>query len=116
MEYPDTVTKAAQRVRDGMVSAVELVDEALDAIDTPAHQRLNAFVFVDRERARADAERVDRARAAGDRLGALAGVPFGVKELQQVDGWPDTSGSVAFADRVADQTDTMTRRLTDAGA
>src|SRR5699024_9755192 len=46
----------------------------------------------------------------------LAGVPFGVKELQQVTGWPDTLASMAFKDRVAGVTDTMVNRLIAADA
>lgn len=111
----DDAYGTVQRVRDGAVSAVELVEATLTAIASPAHKQLNAFVFVDEERATRAAERIDRARATGEPLGPLAGVPFGVKELQQVEGWPDTLASRAFADRVADQTDTMTRRLLDAG-
>ena len=46
----------------------------------------------------------------------LGGVPVGVKELHQVDGWPDTAASLLFADRVADHDLTMVARLKAAGA
>src|SRR5918995_1967560 len=41
----------------------------------------------------------------------FGGVPIGVKELEPVEGWPSTDASLVFADRVADQTTTMVRRL-----
>jgi Asp-tRNA(Asn)/Glu-tRNA(Gln) amidotransferase A subunit family amidase len=42
-------------------------------------------------------------------------VPTGVKELEPVEGWPEADGSLVFADRVADHTTTMVRRLEGAG-
>jgi aspartyl-tRNA(Asn)/glutamyl-tRNA(Gln) amidotransferase subunit A len=42
-------------------------------------------------------------------------VPFGVKELEQVEGWPATEASVVFADRIADRTGTMIERICGAG-
>ena len=43
-------------------------------------------------------------------------MPIGIKELNQVEGWPHTSASLVFADRTATQTSTMVRRLIEAGA
>ena len=45
----------------------------------------------------------------------LGGVPIGVKELDPVEGWPQADASLVFADRVADHTTTMVRRLERAG-
>jgi aspartyl-tRNA(Asn)/glutamyl-tRNA(Gln) amidotransferase subunit A len=116
VHHHDDACGTVQRLRDGEVSATELVEDCLAAIASPLQKEINAFVFVDEEGARRAAARVDNTRAKGGHLGPLAGVPFGVKELQQVAGWPDTLASEAFADRVAEQTDTMTRRLVEAGA
>ncbi len=117
MGHPmDDACGTAQRVRNGEVLAAELVEECLDAIGSDLQTQINAFVFVDAEGARRAAARVDDTRARGGALGPLAGVPFGIKELQQVAGWPDTSASLAFSGRVAEQTDTLTRRLIEAGA
>jgi aspartyl-tRNA(Asn)/glutamyl-tRNA(Gln) amidotransferase subunit A len=41
----------------------------------------------------------------------FGGVPTGVKELEQVAGWPDTSASLVFADEVAPVTGTAIERL-----
>ena len=69
---------------------------------------LNAVPFVDAPGALA-------AAAAADVGLPFGGVPLGIKELQPVAGWPDTAASLVFADRVADQTTTMVRRLEGAG-
>lgn len=69
---------------------------------------LNAFAFLDPERARA-------AAAAADISKPFGGVPMGVKELDAVAGWPDTEASVPLRDRVATYTGTMVQRLVDDG-
>jgi Asp-tRNA(Asn)/Glu-tRNA(Gln) amidotransferase A subunit family amidase len=94
---PDGVRNAAQAVRDGDVTARELTQTSLDRIDRQ-QSRLNAFVHVDAEGALAAADAVDRARSAGERLGPLAGVPFGVKDLEDCIGMPTTRGSRWYAD------------------
>ena len=105
----------ADDVRAGRRRAIDVVDAALDRIDR-LNGPLNAFVFVDAERARRVANGVDRAIAAGDDPGPLAGVPLGIKELEAVDGWPDTRASTVYRDRIATTTTTMTSRLLRAGA
>jgi aspartyl-tRNA(Asn)/glutamyl-tRNA(Gln) amidotransferase subunit A len=80
--------------------------------------KLNAVCFLDPDRAWADAERVDQRVAAGDDPGPFAGIPMGVKELAQVQGWPDTNASVPYAEAgaVAEFDCTEVARLRDAGA
>ncbi len=70
---------------------------------------LNAFSFVDPERALEAARNADVSRPFG-------GVPMGVKELDKVAGWPDTEASLLFAERTATQNGTMIDRLVEAGA
>ena len=54
---------------------------------------LNAFTDVTAERARATARAIDAAVAAGKKPGPLAGVPFAVKNLFDVQGLPTRAGS-----------------------
>ena len=92
--------------RAGERSPLEELDASLAAIEASA---LNAVCFSDPEAAREAARTVDVSLPFG-------GVPVGVKELDRVEGWPDTHGSVPFADEVASFTDTKIQRLVDAGA
>ena len=92
--------------RRGERSPVEELEASLAAIEA---SDLNAFSFVDPERARAAAARADVNLPFG-------GVPIGVKELDQVMGWPDTEACVVFADRKATHTSVMVQRLEAAGA
>jgi aspartyl-tRNA(Asn)/glutamyl-tRNA(Gln) amidotransferase subunit A len=105
----------ADRVRAGQVKAREVLDHALERIER-INPQLNAFVFVDAGRARAVADDVDRRVAEGDDPGPLAGVPLGIKELEAVEGWPDTRASTTRQDRIATSTSTMSSRLLAAGA
>ena len=112
----DDVRQAASAVRHGELSARELVQVALDRV-ADEQQRLNAFVHVDAEGALAAADAIDRARAAGEPLGPLAGVPFGVKDLEDCIGMPTTRGSRWYADAPpATRDDIHVERFRAAGA
>src|SRR6185295_16324013 len=82
----------ATAVRAGRVSARAVTDAALAQIAArgPA---VNAFTTVLDEQARADADRVDAAIAAGRDAGPLAGLPFAVKDLFDVAGITTLAGS-----------------------
>jgi aspartyl-tRNA(Asn)/glutamyl-tRNA(Gln) amidotransferase subunit A len=83
---------AAAAVRRGQRSSVALTEQCLAAIDR-ANPALNAFVHLDGEGALEAAARVDARVAAGEDPGPLAGVPFGVKDLDDCAGMPTTHGS-----------------------
>lgn len=105
----------ADGVRAGELKATQLLDEFLPRIEK-LDPELNAFCFLDIDNARARAEAVDAAVARGDDPGLFAGVPMGVKELAQVEGWPDTHASKVFADDRAAKDGTEAARLRAAGA
>ncbi|MFM8268525.1 MAG: amidase [Ilumatobacteraceae bacterium] len=69
---------------------------------------LNAFCHVDTDAA-------ERAATEADVTLPFGGVPIGVKELDQVQGWPDTHASYPLRDRVATHTTTMVERITRHG-
>jgi aspartyl-tRNA(Asn)/glutamyl-tRNA(Gln) amidotransferase subunit A len=111
-----TVIGTAEAVRRGEVKAAEVLDECLAAID--AHNEpLNAFVHLDRELAHRAADDVDAAVARGDDPGPLAGVPFGVKDLEDCAGMPTSEGSLLFKGRPPVEADSIhVGRLRRAGA
>jgi Asp-tRNA(Asn)/Glu-tRNA(Gln) amidotransferase A subunit family amidase len=93
--------------RTGERSPAEELEATFAAIDSSG---LNAFSFIDRDRARAAAASADVARPFG-------GVATGVKELEPVEGWPETDASLVFKDRIATVTGTAIERLErDGGA
>ena len=111
-----SVVEAAARVRSQAQSSEELVRASLEAV-AQDNERLNAFVHVDAEMALAEARAVDAAVGNGDQLGPLAGVPFGVKDLEDCAGMPTTKGSRWFADQPPTTVDSLhVGRLRAAGA
>jgi len=92
--------------RRGDRSPAEELQATYEAIDK---SNLNAFCFLDRDKALAAARVADVSLPFG-------GVPLGVKELERHTGWPDTDASLVFKDRIATTTDTMLQRAKRAGA
>src|SRR4029079_5639257 len=76
----------------------------------------NAVMRIDRETACEKARAADIARARGDVLGPLHGVPLAHKDLFYRAGHVSTGGSKIRADYVATETATALSRLDDAGA
>ena len=111
----ETAVDLAAQVRDGRRTAGELVEHALSQI--AAHNSaLNAFVAVDGTRARAGAAAVDAKVAAGIDPGPLAGIPIGVKDLEDAAGFVTTRGSMGYADTpVASSDSELVARLVSAG-
>jgi aspartyl-tRNA(Asn)/glutamyl-tRNA(Gln) amidotransferase subunit A len=111
-----SVIEAAARVRNGEMSAEELVVASLAAIER-TNGDLNAFVHVDATRALSAAREVDARRRAGEVLAPLAGVPFAVKDLEDCAGMPTRRGSRWYADAgPAQRDDIHVERLRTAGA
>ncbi|MER7500939.1 amidase [Nonomuraea pusilla] len=89
-----SAAEIAARVRRGHVRAIDVVDAALTAIAADEH---NAFVHVDPDGARRAAAEIDAVVAAGGDPGPLAGVPFGVKDLEDCAGMPTRAGSLLLS-------------------
>lgn len=106
--------EVAELVRSGEVSAKEVLEVFLERIEA-YNKELNAFVYLDLDRARAEAADIDRRIAAGEDPGPLSGVPIGVKDLEDVVGMPTTHGSVIYKDNIANADTTEVTRLRAAG-
>jgi len=110
-----TATELAAHVQARDLSAVEATDAVLGRIED-LDGTLHAFCTVVPEQAREEAERVDRAVAAGDAVGPLAGVPIGIKDLVATKGIRTACGSAAYEDFVPDEDDVVVERLRAADA
>jgi aspartyl-tRNA(Asn)/glutamyl-tRNA(Gln) amidotransferase subunit A len=109
-----TAVELGALVRTGQVSAEEVTRAHLtriDAVDPAVH----AFLHVATEQALAAARDVDRRRAAGEPLHALAGVPIAVKDIVVTAGLPTTAGSRILAGWVPPYDATLVQRLRVAG-
>ena len=113
---PETASAIAEAVRQGTVSAKEITEAALARIGERDPQ-IGAFTHVTAERALRAAEAIDDTRKQKGELGPLAGVPYGVKNLFDVEGLPTLAGSKINRTRPpADEDAVLVRRMTSAGA
>lgn len=107
------------KIREGLerkeFSARELADAAL-SVAQAGNPKTNAFLTFSPERARASASRVDAAIAKGEYLGALAGVPLGVKDVIVTKGLRTTCGSRILEKYVPPYDATAVYRLEEEGA
>ncbi len=109
-------TRAAALIRNRRLSPVEYIDAVLSAIERE-QPRLNCFVAVAQDQARADAAAAEQAVMAGASLGPLHGVPVHIKDLIDVRGIRTTHGSAIYADaKPAAKDDVLVARLRAAGA
>src|SRR5256885_4076208 len=98
----------------GRVTSRELVAQYLMRIATYDH-RVHAVLAVN-PRALAEADALDRERAAGRLRGPLHGIPVALKDNIHTTDMPTTGGALAFAGYVPPYEATLTKSLKDAGA
>jgi aspartyl-tRNA(Asn)/glutamyl-tRNA(Gln) amidotransferase subunit A len=110
-----SVAELTRSVRSKEVSARELTQAALARIER-LNPIYNAFVATDGDRALDDAEAIDARIAEGGDPGPLAGIPIGVKDLQNARGYVTTYGSALHADDApASADDPFVARMRAAG-
>ncbi|MET0650943.1 MAG: AtzE family amidohydrolase [Hyphomicrobiaceae bacterium] len=111
-----TASDIAEAVRSGTTSAAAVAEGALTRI-AERDGVLNSFTAVTRDRALAKAHAIDNARVRGEPLGALAGVPFAVKNLFDVAGLATLAGSKINREHAPATADaTLIARMEAAGA
>ncbi|WP_411877084.1 Asp-tRNA(Asn)/Glu-tRNA(Gln) amidotransferase subunit GatA [Vulcanococcus limneticus] len=103
------------QLQRGEVSARELTDQLLSRIEA-VEPTVHAYLEVTAERARADADRIDAARVAGEELPPLAGVPLAIKDNLCTAGIRTTCSSRMLEHFVPPYESTVTERLWGAGA
>ena len=111
-----STARLAQAIACGELSAAEAVEARIERI-AATDGRVNAFTDHTYERARAQAAAIDRARLLGEKLPPLAGVPYAVKNLFDIEGRVTLAGSRInreHAPVVADAV--LVQRLQAAGA
>jgi amidase len=104
-----------RRIGRKEISPVELLDACIDQIASidPA---VNAIAATDYARARQRAEAAERAVLRGEELGALHGLPTGVKDLTDTEGLLTTHGSPLYRDHVPQHDAAMVALVRRAGA
>ena len=110
-----TIAEAADLIRDGELSPVELTRAFLDRIDR-LDPTLNAYITILHEGALADARKAEAELLAGEYRGPLHGIPIALKDLYDTAGIRTTASSRVMKDRVPTEDATTTAKLKAAGA
>jgi aspartyl-tRNA(Asn)/glutamyl-tRNA(Gln) amidotransferase subunit A len=110
----ESIVTLGARIRRGELSPVALTEQCLARIEA-LDPRLHAFILVSRERALAEAHAAERALKGGQDLGPLHGIPYGAKDLYDVQGLPTTAGTRLLAGNVARADCAAVRKLAGAG-
>ena len=110
-----TILEAGKLLRSRQISCLELTNRCLDHIGK-LNPRLNAFITVTEESARATAQDLDRELASGRDRGPLHGIPIAHKDLIWTKGVRTTSGSKLFEDFIPDHDAHVVEKLNAAGA
>jgi amidase/aspartyl-tRNA(Asn)/glutamyl-tRNA(Gln) amidotransferase subunit A len=111
-----TTTDLLRAIATGERSAREVCEAAIARIEA-TDAKVNAFTARTFDRARSEADAVDAKRARGEPLPPLAGLPYGVKNLFDVQGLTTFAGSIVNRDLPPAAHDAvLVQRLRDAGA
>ena len=109
-----SATQLAALIRRKKIGCLELLDHFLARVET-YNPKLNAIVWMDKEKARKRARAADAALKKGKRFGPLHGVPMSIKESYQVAGSPTTWGAPSMKENVTGETAVAAQRMIDAG-
>ncbi len=110
-----TVAEAAPLIRERRLSPVELTDACLARIES-VEPKINAFITLTADKARAAARTAAEDIARGDYIGPLHGIPLALKDLFATAGVLTTAGSKILADNVPAEDSNAAARLRGAGA
>jgi aspartyl-tRNA(Asn)/glutamyl-tRNA(Gln) amidotransferase subunit A len=108
------IVELAESIRKGEISATLLVEDFLARIES-LDGKLNAFRLVCKERAIEHARLADQALQAGNDLGILQGIPYAVKDLFDIKGFPTAAGSRLLENNIAQEDCQVIRKLSRAG-
>ena len=110
-----SATQLAGLIRAKKLSPMEVTEKTLARIET-VNPLVNAFVTMRPDQAMEEARHLEARIAKGIDPGPLAGVPIGVKDLEDVEGMATSFGSIPYKDNMSDHDSVQVARLRRAGA
>lgn len=111
--YP--VYKLAVLIKNRKITSLELTQLYLNRIEKYA-DTLQCVTVLMKETALKQAKGADEEIAKGKYRGPLHGIPYGIKDLLAVEGYPTTWGANPYKDQVINETATVVKKLEEAGA
>jgi aspartyl-tRNA(Asn)/glutamyl-tRNA(Gln) amidotransferase subunit A len=115
VENPKTFAALREEIAEGRTRAADLASSYYERIEK-LNPQLNVYLSLTKDRALAQAERVDAMAAKGDPLPPLAGIPVGIKDVLVMQGAPSTAGSKILQGYRPPYDCTAVARLEEAGA
>lgn len=110
-----TAVEMLREMEAGRLTSRQICQSCLDRIDA-CEPQLHAMLYIDHKGALEKADQIDQARARGEKLGPLAGVPILVKDVICTDDMPTTCASKILEDWVPPYNATVVELLNQAGA
>ena len=110
-----TASEAAQRIHRGVLSSEELVQSCLEGIRA-LEPTVQAWQFLDEQHALAQARTADERRRSGEPVGALNGIPVGIKDIIDTADMPTENGTVLHKGRTPRSDAAVVAKLRAAGA
>ena len=116
MDFRDhSISELVKKVKNKEISAKEITESALSNIEK-YDAKINAFCALNSEDAIKQAETLDKKISDGEDVGLLAGIPIGVKDLEDAKGFVTTYGSdLHINDNPAKEDSILVRRLRNQG-
>lgn len=111
--YP--IPKLASLIKNQKISSEDLTQLFIERIKKYDAQ-LEAVITLTEDLAMAQAKKADQEIASGNYRGILHGIPYGVKDLMAVEGYPTTWGAEPYKDQMIDYTSTVVKKLEAQGA
>jgi Asp-tRNA(Asn)/Glu-tRNA(Gln) amidotransferase A subunit family amidase len=105
----------ARLIRDGVITSEQLVGACLERVRA-VDEDVQAWAFLDPQFALMQARRADEVRLSGQVIGALHGVPVGLKDIIDTSDMPTENGSALHAGRTPSRDASVTAMLRAAGA
>lgn len=110
-----SISELASLIKYKKITATELTNIYLKRI-AKYDDTLQSFITVTKELALKQAAKADQEIAAGKYRGILHGIPYGIKDLAAIPGYPTTWGAAPYQGQTIDQTATVAAKLEAAGA
>ena len=108
-------TELGRRLRCGEISPVDVIESIASRIED-VNPKINALPVLCLDKAREQAQQMANHNPPSDEKGPLWGLPFAVKDYNDLAGVGTTYGSPLFAKNIATESDATVRRLQDSGA
>ena len=109
-----SMTELAEGIATGKLKSAQVTQKFME--QTEKHNpKINAFITLN-EKSLELAESIDKKIAAGEKLGPLAGVPVGIKDMLCTKGLKTTAGSKMLSSYVPPYSSTVVNKLEAAGA